>query len=55
MKSKELVRKGYVSEIEDSNRRGRPLGRWKDRIKEDMCESGATRKGGFEETKRVLG
>ncbi len=27
--------------VEGSSRRGRPLGRWKDRVKEDMCERGA--------------
>ncbi len=31
--SEEFVKKVYVSEIEGPNRRGRPLGRWKDRVK----------------------
>ncbi len=40
-----LVKKVYVSETEGPNRRGRPLGRWKDRVKECMSERGAT--GGY--------
>ncbi len=43
MNSEEFVKKVYVSEIEGPSRRGRPLGRWKDRVKEYMCERGATR------------
>ncbi len=31
--SEEFVRKVYVSEIEGPSRRGRPLGRWKDKAK----------------------
>ena len=30
----------YVSETEDPSQRGRPLGGWKDRVKEYMCERG---------------
>ncbi len=33
-------------EIEES--RERPLGRWEDKVKEYMCERGATRRRGFE-------
>ena len=33
----------YVSEIEGSSQRGRPLVRWKDRVKEYMCGRGANR------------
>ncbi len=40
MKSEELVEKVHVCEIVGSSRRGRPLGRWKDRVKEYMCERG---------------
>ncbi len=29
--------------VEGHSRRGRPLGRWRDRVKEYMCERGATR------------
>ncbi len=35
MNSEEFVKKVYVSEIEGPNRR-RPLGGWKDRVKEYM-------------------
>ncbi len=31
----------YVSEISCPNRRGRPHGKRKDRVKENMCERGA--------------
>ncbi len=32
--------------------RGRPLGRWKDRIKEYMCErDAATRRGGLDKSR----
>ncbi len=42
----------YVSEIVGPNSRGRPHGRWKDRVKEYMCERGATRRGGFQQANR---
>ena len=35
----------YVYEMKGSTRSGRPLGRWKDRIKEYINERDATRKG----------
>ncbi len=35
------------SESVGSNGKGRPPGRWKDRVKEYMCERGATRGGGM--------
>ncbi len=38
MKSEEFVKNVYVSEIEGPSRRGRPLGRWKDRVKEYISE-----------------
>ncbi len=34
------------------NSRGRPPGRWRDRVKEYMCERGAARGGGMEQAKR---
>ncbi len=52
MKSEELMKKVYVSETVDPNSRGRQLGRWKDRIKEYMCNRGSTRKRGFEQARR---
>ncbi len=42
------MKKEYVSEIVGPNSRGRPLGRWEDRVKEYMCERGATRRRGSE-------
>ncbi len=41
-----------MSETEGHSRRGRPLGRWKDRVKEYMSERGATRGGGLEQARR---
>ncbi len=34
--------------------RGRPLGRWKDRVKEYMCERQATRREGSEQARREM-
>ncbi len=34
MGNEEFVKKVYVSSVEGTNRRGRPLGRWGDRVKE---------------------
>ncbi len=45
MNSEEFVKRGYVSEIEGPCRRGRLLGRWKDKVKEYMCERDANRGG----------
>ncbi len=45
MESEEFVRKVHMSEIVGPSSRERPLGRWKDRVKEYMCERGATREG----------
>ncbi len=35
-----FVKKVYWSSVEDTNRRGRLLGRWKDRVKEYVSERG---------------
>ena len=43
MKSERFV-KVYVNETVGSNSKGRPLGRWKDREKEDMCERNAIKR-----------
>ncbi len=32
MENKEFVKKVYLSSVEGSSRRGRPLGRWGDRV-----------------------
>ncbi len=52
MESQEFVRKVYVSESVDPNSRGRPHGRWKDRVKKHVCERGAARRGGLDQGMR---
>ncbi len=47
MGSEEFGKKVYMSENVGSNSRGRPLERWRGRVKEYMCERGATRVGGL--------
>ncbi len=41
--SEEIVEEVYVRGLEGSSLRGRPLGRWRDKVEEYMCEGG---KGG---------
>ncbi len=41
-----------MSKIVDPNNKGRPFGRWRDRVKEYMYERGATREGGFGQARR---
>ncbi len=48
MKSEEYEKK-CMSEMEGLNKWGRPLGRWKDRIKECMSERGTGRGEGLEQ------
>ncbi len=43
IRSEEFVKKLYMSESVGPINRGRPLGRWRDRVKEYTCERGATR------------
>ncbi len=38
----------YLSSVEGTNRRGRPLGRWKDRVREYVSERGRRRYAGGE-------
>ncbi len=38
MESEEFVKKVYESELEGPNRRGKPLGRWKDWVQEYLGE-----------------
>ncbi len=41
----EEVVKVYLSIVEGPNRRGRPLGRWEDRVKEYLSERGVRGNG----------
>ncbi len=41
----ERVKKVYLSSVEGMNRRGRPLGRWEDRVKEYVSERGVKGNG----------
>ncbi len=34
MENEEFVKKMYLSSVEGPNRRGRPLGKWEDKVKE---------------------
>ncbi len=36
IKNEKFVKKVYLGSVEGPNRRGRPLGRWEDRVKEDV-------------------
>ena len=47
-----LAMKVYVSKIEDTSRRERPLKRWKDRMKEYMHERADSREDGVEQAMR---
>ncbi len=44
--------KYMLSEIVGPNIRGRLLGRWKDRVKEYICERVIIRRGKFEQTRK---
>ncbi len=45
MGNEEFVERVYLSSDEGTNRRGRPLGRYKDRVKEHVSERGERGKG----------
>ncbi len=45
MENEELVKKMYLSSVEGPNRRGRPLGRWEERVKDYASERGARGNG----------
>ena len=51
-KSEEIVKKVYVSETDSPRRRGRPVVRWKDRVKKYMDEKVADTGRGIELTRR---
>ncbi len=40
MGNEEFVKKVYLSSVEDTNRRGRPLVRWEDRVREYVNKRG---------------
>ncbi len=48
----EELKKVSMSESVGPNSRGRSPGMWRDRVKEYMCERGATRRGGLDQAKR---
>ncbi len=48
METEELV-KVYESELKGPNRRGRPLGRWKDRVEEYLGERSINGRGVLEQ------
>ncbi len=52
MGREEFVKKVYVSGGVSQNSRGRPPVRWRDRVKEYMCEKGATGGGRLDQTRR---
>ncbi len=45
MENEEFVKKVYLSSVEGPKRRGRPVGRWEDRVKEYVSERGERRNG----------
>ncbi len=51
MGSKELVKNVYMSESAGPNSR-RPPGRWRDRVKENMCKRGTTRGARLNQARR---
>ncbi len=45
MRNEEFVKKVYLSSVEGTNRRGRLLGRWKNRVKKYVSERGVIENG----------
>ncbi len=45
MGNEEFVKRVHLSSGEGTNRRGRPLGRWKDKVKEYVSEMGVRGNG----------
>ncbi len=45
MENEEFAKNVYLSSVEGPNRRGRPLGRWEDRVKEYVSERGGRGSG----------
>ncbi len=52
MRSEVFVKKVHVSESMDPNTRGRPPGRWRDRLKGYICERVATKVGELNQARR---
>ncbi len=52
MGSEEFMKNVYVSESVGPDSGGRPLGRWRDRVKEYMCERGAAMGVGLDQARR---
>ncbi len=52
MVNEEFVKKVHQSSVNDTNRRGRPLGSWEDRVKEYVSERGE-RENGLEWARRM--
>ncbi len=51
MENEEFVKKVYQSSVEGPSRRGRPVGRWEDRVNEYVSEKGV-RRNALEWTRR---
>ncbi len=51
MEYEEFVKKVFLSSVEGLRKRGRPLGRWEDRVKEYVSERGV-RGNGLEHARR---
>ncbi len=45
MENEEFVKTVYLSSLEGPNRRGRPLGKWENRVKEYVSERGVRENG----------
>ncbi len=52
MGSEKSVKKVYMSESVGPSSKGRPPGRWRGRVKEYICERGATRGGKLDQARR---
>ncbi len=53
MEKEAFAKKVYLSSVEGPNRRGMPLGRWEDRVKEYVSEKGV-RGNGLEWARSML-
>ncbi len=51
MENEDFIKTVYLSSVEGPNRRGRPLGRWEDKVKEYMSQRGE-RGNGLEQVRR---